>query len=384
MQKSGDRQLIRILLVAFLLLRFPAELPGREAKPVPRGSTAKEKELGKESAKDIESKLKVLDDKETVDKLSAMVKEISAISERPEIAYQVKIIDQDVPNAFTLPGGYIYVTKKLLDYVESDHELAGILAHEIAHNTKLHALESLAKAKKLQLAQLLALGVGIAAGGSSGMNIAVFAQFLTVAVMNGYGVDAEEEADIAAIHYLAKTQYNPVGLLTFLERLARDESRRPEGPDPGIFRTHPPTRKRIEDAEAEIRSLGLPVNRGAVIETPAVTVDAVPDTNDAEVQVRTKKVVLFHLTAGPVQSARERGEESARVFSNMVGPDLKMYEVQIRKVGENPVLYLRTQRLVEALPSDAKRAGKSQAELADEWQAAVKNALWEQRINDIY
>jgi len=115
-----------------------------------------------------------------------------------------------------------------------------------------------------------------------------------------------------------------------------------------------------------------------------VTVDAVPDTNDAEVQVWTKKVVLFHLTAGPVQSARERGEESARVFSNMVGPDLKMYEVQIRKVGENPVLYLRTQRLVDALPSDAKRAGKSQAELADEWQAAVKNALWEQRINDIY
>jgi len=385
MRKKSLGQLVSLLCIGMVTLRLTGGATGGESpKGVPKESTEKEKELGKESAKEIESKYKVVDDKKATEKLNAIAKEIAAVTERPGIEYQVKIIEQNVPNAFTLPGGHIYVTKELLGFVESDHELAAILAHEIAHNTKLHALKALAKAKKLQLAQLLALGVGIATGGSSGMNIAVFAQFVTLAVMNGYGTEAESEADLAAIHYLAKTQFNPVGLVTFLERLARDESRRPAGPDPGIFRTHPPTIKRIEDAEAEILSLGLPLNKSAVRSTGTVKVEFVPGTNETETYVRTVKTILFRLTAGQNKTAQERGTEAARLLNEMLGSGLKLYEVQIRKSGENPVLFLRSQPLVEVLPSDAKVAGKSQEALAEEWQAAVKKMLWEQHINDAY
>lgn len=379
----SGRGMVHVSAIVALFLCAVAAFAG-QGKPVPPDSTQHEKEIGKEAAKDVESKLKVVDDKENLAKLTKMCKEIGAVSERPLIQYQVKIVDPKVPNAFTLPGGYVYVTKGLLDYVESDHELSGVLAHEIAHNAKLHAMKALARAKKLQLAQLLALGVGIAAGGTSGVNVAVFAQYLTIAVLNGYGVEAEAEADHAAVAYLAKTAYDPVGLLTFLERLSRDESRRPEGPDPGMFRTHPPTPERIEATEKDILALGLPINRGAVKAVPKAIVEPVPDTKDGAVQIRVDDRILCRLTSTTERTAQQRADQTIAAFNDMLRQGLRIFEIRVQENSQNPAIYLRTRLLVEILKSDADLAGTSQKDLAVQWEGNFRKVIWEESINDHY
>lgn len=375
---------LRLRAFALCLLSLTGVVFASAKKPTPQDSTEREKELGKEGAKEVESKLKIVDDKAVLAKLAEMCKAIGAASERPLIQYQVKIVDPKVPNAFTLPGGYVYVTKGLLDYTQSDHELAGVLAHEIAHNARFHAMKALAKEKKLQLAQLLALGVGIASGSTSGLNVAVFAQYLTLAIINGFGVEAEAEADQAAIQYLSKTSYNPVGLLTFLERLARDENRRPQGPDPGIFRTHPPTPERIEAAEKEILSLGLPLNRAAVTTVPQAVVEAAPDARLPSVQVKVGKQVLCQLTDGEGKSAQERAEKLIAVFNEVVGQGLRVYEVQIRDGNSRPSLFVRSRLLVDVLSSDADLAGVNQSDLAALWEGNFRKIIWGERINDSY
>ena len=93
-----------------------------------------EKRVGEETAAQVEATYERYKDEETQAKVDAMATEIAAASARPEVTYDVRLIDTDEVNAFSIPGGFVYVTKGLLDEVQSDDELAGVLSHEIAHN----------------------------------------------------------------------------------------------------------------------------------------------------------------------------------------------------------------------------------------------------------
>ncbi|MAF27546.1 MAG: peptidase M48, partial [Gemmatimonadetes bacterium] len=111
------------------------------AVALPPGSTPRETELGQEAAFDIERSVLLVDDEETLEKLSGMLAEIAAATSRPDVEYIPHIVASPVVNAFVVPGGWVYVTRGLLDAVQSDDELAGVLGHEIAHNVRQHAIE---------------------------------------------------------------------------------------------------------------------------------------------------------------------------------------------------------------------------------------------------
>lgn len=169
--------------------------------------------------------------------------------------YSFKIIDDKDVNAFALPGGFVYINKGLLEYVQSDDELAAVIAHEVAHVEHHHAMQL----NKAQQKAMLGMMAAILAGKAAGMEVSdavMIANLINTARMSGYGQKAELDADRTAVGYLAATKFNPTGMLTFMERLARDEGRKPSI-NWGIFATHPPAYLRAREITAELEARGL-------------------------------------------------------------------------------------------------------------------------------
>ena len=171
-------------------------------------------------------------------------------------------MDTDEVNAFALPGGYFYVNKGLILEAETESELAGVMAHEIAHVTARHATERMTKAQLLQFASLPALFVG---GG-----------YLTqMAIYNGLGLGmslavlgitrkSEEEADQLGTQYLWNSGFDPDGYITFFQKMQEKEKEKP-GKFAGFFRTHPAVEDRVERVTEEISY--LPVGEETIVTT---------------------------------------------------------------------------------------------------------------------
>ncbi len=148
-----------------------------------------------------------------------------------------------------------YVATGMLDFVKSDLELAGIIAHEMAHADRKHVITQMARNERMTL---LAIAAAIASKGQAAALIA--ANALQVAIMGAYSIDIEKEADAHGIQVLTRAGYNPVGMLTLQERLKEDALKHPHV-DYGIYQTHPETDERIAAAVKYMEDNGLEVNR---------------------------------------------------------------------------------------------------------------------------
>jgi predicted Zn-dependent protease len=222
---------IVFLLIAFLLVSLNSFSSERDLD--------KEQKLGKKLSEDIEKKYEVIEDLNQNSLITEIGNKLARNSELKGMNYYFKILNIDGPNAFSIPGGYIYVTYDLFDYIQSDDELAGILAHEIAHVIHNHALKQTRDNTKFTLLTILAVLL------TGEPDVGVLGKLTTITLLNQYSREYEEEADLTAIDLLIKTGYNPVGFLTFLERLYTREMFKPEV-NLGIFQTHPETENREE------------------------------------------------------------------------------------------------------------------------------------------
>ncbi|MGH9340119.1 MAG: M48 family metallopeptidase [Acidobacteriota bacterium] len=168
-----------------------------------------------------------------------------------KVPFVIKVVDTDDVNAFALPGGYFYVNKGLILESENEAELAGVMAHEIAHVTARHATERMTKAKLMQFAALPALFLGgywtqtaLYNGLGMGMSLAVL----------GITRKSEAEADQLGTQYLWNTGYDPNGFITFFEKLQAKEKDKP-GAFASFWRTHPALDDRIDHVQGEISVL---------------------------------------------------------------------------------------------------------------------------------
>lgn len=206
-----------------------------------------ENELGEQLAKEIEAELSMHPDDEVQRYVSRLGDRlVRAARKRGEVPkgidFTFHVVDDDEQvNAFAIPGGGIYVYSGLLKAAESEAEVAGVLAHEIAHVTERHVAERLVAAYGLSALASLALGE----------NPNLLAQLATQVVGTGvllkYSRDHEAEADARAIPFLVLAGYNPVGLVTFFDRMAKAA-----GPTPAAFellQSHPAPETRIRQAE---------------------------------------------------------------------------------------------------------------------------------------
>lgn len=210
--------------------------------------------LGKKTAHEIESVWPVDNDPALNARVRMVFNRLVPFTKR-SLPYYVTVLDTKELNAFCIPGGGVYVTKGILDFVRSDGELAGILGHELTHGDKNHILIQAERSKKLSLA---ALAVIIA---SEGKGAAVFAaNAAQIAITNSYSRDLELEADVGGVTLVYKAGYPPAGSLTVLEGLLNEELKKPHR-DQGIYMTHPRLQDRIENVLQTIRDNRWPLSR---------------------------------------------------------------------------------------------------------------------------
>ena len=192
-----------------------------------------------------------------VHKLQAYVenigKKLAANSHRQDLIYRFTVLDSREVNAFALPGGYIYITRGLMSYLNSEAELAAVLGHEIGHVTARHAV------RQYSAAQLANIGATLGAIFIPGMNTQtsnVLVQLFGTALLRGYGRDHELEADQLGAEYLARSGYNPQAMLDVIRVLKNQElfemqAARAEGREPniyhGVFSTHPDNDTRLQE-----------------------------------------------------------------------------------------------------------------------------------------
>jgi len=169
-----------------------------------------------------------------------------------KVPLTVRVIDGPEINAFALPGGFLYVYSGLLKAASEEDQLAGVMAHEIAHVAARHWASQMTRASILQYATIPLIFVPMTypvyLGVSQALNIGVPVAFLK------FSSDQEAEADYLGLQYMYKAGYDPNAYVTFFGKVLEEERRRP-GSVPKIFEDHPPTPDRILKAEEEIKQL---------------------------------------------------------------------------------------------------------------------------------
>ncbi len=173
---------------------------------------------------------------------------IARVSHRPNLNYRYRVLNSSVPNAFALPGGFIVINRGLLVHLSSEAELAAVLGHETGHVTAKH---SLAGYQRGLAANLLLTGISVAAGGKTG--VMEVSNITTSLLENGFSRDQEREADWLGIDYMVRAGYNPEGAIRLQEYFYRELEK---GKNPmfveGLFRTHPFSKERLDNARARI------------------------------------------------------------------------------------------------------------------------------------
>ena len=245
-----------IVLLAFLL---PQICPAPAQAFFFGGVTIKdEKEMGEKFDVMVRSNLPIIEDpevKQYVDYMLARL--VKAIPPQP-FTFKATTILHNSLNAFAVPGGYVYVFTGLIMNLDKEEELAGVLAHELAHVTQRHVASRLQKAQFVTLGSLLLAVAGVAAGGAGGGALAMGALGAGQSAMLNYSRLDENEADQIGLQYLIAAGYPPEGMVAGFKVL-RQKSWMSGISVPTYLSTHPALGDRINGLQARIQTMGKSV-----------------------------------------------------------------------------------------------------------------------------
>ena len=224
------------------------------AEPDP--DLAKEREIGRKVVKQIEEEWPLTSKPALSTKLEIILRKLEPFMER-RIDWEVRIVDSEAVNAFCLPGGYIFFTTGILDLLNTDSELAAVMAHEMIHADRKHGLKMAAESQKVSLGALAVMILGATAGTAAPI---VLAQVAQIAITSGYTIELESEADRLGMQALIKSGYSPTGMITVFERFMAEDYKQPIR-DYGIYMDHPDTPKRLERAVQILHDKHIPIER---------------------------------------------------------------------------------------------------------------------------
>jgi predicted Zn-dependent protease len=208
--------------------------------------------MGKEADGQISQQLGLYDDDDLQRYVDDLGRELAADSERPELPWTFRVVDDEVVNAFALPGGFIYVTRGILSHLGAESELVGVLGHEIGHVTARHGVNQMSKGMLAQIG----LGVGSIVSPEFA-NLAGLAQQGLGLLFLKYGRDDERQADELAFRYSVRSGYDPRSLVDVFQLLDRVSDKAGGGDLPGWLLTHPQPEARREEAERVVQSLDV-------------------------------------------------------------------------------------------------------------------------------
>ncbi len=244
---------VRLKVIVFSLLAAAVTASAAPPAQAELINTAREVEIGRQVAKEIESRYGVVDNPVQQHQVEAIGQRIARVSDRPTLPWKFKILNTREVNAISLPGGIIYVTKGMMGFLQFEDELAFVLGHEVGHVSRRHHVHLLERTFYVSLVIQLLFG--------NQPRVAEVAEMANVLVTQGFNRELEFEADHFGVIYAHKAGFN-VGLAVGL----MERFRRAEGQDPSrfevFFRTHPAMSDRIVRVKNQLRELGYRVAVG--------------------------------------------------------------------------------------------------------------------------
>lgn len=379
-----------------------------ESQAPKRELSAKDKdeiEFGKKIVEEVVKQFKIVEDpalNERVNRIGLALADIARSthtearygeSGAPPFEYSFKVIDDKDINAFSIPGGFIFVHKGLLDFVQSDHELAGVLAHEIAHAAHRHVM-ALVRAddkisREVMLPVLLGALIGRMPAGDT-LTLLTGTQLYRIAKLNSFGQEAEIDSDLTALEYLRRSSYNPVGLLTFMERLAAEERKRPQL-DWGIYRTHPPSKERAQALRKALQDTGIPIRRREV--SPALRIvarlektdkkEGMPPDEAGLYEVAYDNILIFRPAHDPDKGdSKTRAEKIAERLNVLLDDGVEMFEVRLSSDGQ--AISVKGEEVIRITAADSDLYDQTPEQVALAVREALRRLLWSDTIRLLY
>jgi predicted Zn-dependent protease len=248
----AGRLLAAVLCVAVMAAGC-ASNPATGGADVVTMSEKKEIEIGRQMHPKILQQYGRYNDEQLQAYVNDVGQRLAAKGDRPELTYTFTVLDSQETNAFALPGGYIYITRGIMSYLNSEAELSAVLGHEIGHVTARHAVRQQAGATAAGVGATL---IAVLTGSGSLANIANVAGSALIA---GYGRDMELEADALGAKYVGKVGFDPESMIDVVRLLknqemfeiqrAREENREPRVYH-GVFSSHPDNDTRLKEVVA--------------------------------------------------------------------------------------------------------------------------------------
>ena len=255
-------------------------------------------------------------DKALLNRLGTVARRLIKNVERKDLTWTFAVLNTDEVNAFAAPGGHIYVTRGLMKMIENDHELAGVVAHEMGHVDKKHSVR---QAEKAGLMTALVIGMGIYKKTQKVAPVAAIAAYFANLK---FSRDDEYEADSCAVKYMHKAGYDPRGLVSFFDKINKDSK---TSKVTKYFSTHPPTTDRIKAVEKQIAS--LPARTTAAAPVEQMTVIYKPTPQSTTTQTTTTQTSTAKPTNQQIQAAYESYLYYQQLYQYKVQQQAPMNEI---------------------------------------------------------
>ncbi len=227
-------------------------------------SVERENELGRQAAQEVEQSIGLVHDPKLTTYVDALGQRLAAHSPRHDVSYRFFVADMPEPNAFALPGGYIYVSRGLLVIANSEAELSNVIGHEIGHVAARHASQR--ETRSVGVGLLSALGTivaGVAAGGQAAQAVSQLGQIAGAGLIASYGRDQERQADEVGQKLAAEAGWDPGAVSHFFATLERQTKLEHGQQLPSFLDSHPMTSERAQATAA--RALTLAVTPAAPV-----------------------------------------------------------------------------------------------------------------------
>ncbi len=255
--KRARSRIVHGCLIALMALPAGVAVAQTRIKPgFNLFSVAQDQEIGRQSAADAELQLPILNDRSIDAYVNAVGKRLAAVAPGANYPYQFKVVNASDINAFALPGGYLYLNRGLIEASRNEGQLAGVMAHEMAHVALRHGTNN---ASKAYLGQA---GLGVLAGLTDGESASTQK---AIGAVGGFGLNTmflkfsrtdEEQADVVGAQMMAKAGYNPKDMVDFFEMLRSQQDRNP-GKVEQFFSSHPAPKDRAARIRKEMKMLAI-------------------------------------------------------------------------------------------------------------------------------